>query len=169
LGAGVKNSALKMCVLLLILSLRSAHAFIDPPIFSPQPIPANQVFNAAIRHGVCDGFPFISVPTETLFVPPNRLQLFVTGVHFTDPILCNVQITTPIFELPPLPQGSYQFELYVRNRANPAIPIFNGPVVPFTVVAAEPLIQVSTLNRFGLLTLILLLLSGTMFGRWREK
>jgi hypothetical protein len=169
LGPGVKNSAIKMCLLLIIFPVSSAHAFIDTPVFAPLPIRANQSFTTTIRVGECDLFPAADTPINVMLVSPNRLQLFVTGIHQTNPLLCFPVISSPVFTLPPLPAGNYKFELYVRNLANPAIPIHNGPIVPFTVVAAEPLIQVSTLNRFGLVTLILLLLSGAMLGRWREK
>jgi hypothetical protein len=161
---------MRISVLLLALLLTNiAHAFIDTPVFSPLPIPANQPFFVTIRAGVCDGFPVVDTPIDVFVVAPNRVQLFVTGIHQVDPILCNIGTGSARFNLPALAAGTYQFEFYVRNIANPAIPIHNGPVVPLTVVAAEPLIQVSTLNRFGLLTLILLLLSGTMFGPWRAK
>jgi hypothetical protein len=146
-----------------------AHAFIDLPVFSPTPIRANQSFTTTIRVGECDLFPAADTPIDVMLASPNRLQLFVTGIHQTNPLLCFPVISSPVFTLPPLPAGNYQFELYVRNLANPAIPIHNGPVVAFTVVAANPPIQVSTLNSFGLVALVLMLLSGTMFGRWRAK
>jgi hypothetical protein len=169
LDAGGQNSVLKICVLLMILPVCSAHAFIDTPVFSPLPIPANQPFFVTIRAGICDGFPVVDTPIDVFVVAPNRVQLFVTGIHQVDPILCNIGTGSARFNLPALAAGTYQFEFYVRNIANPAIPIHNGPVVPFTVVGADLPIQVSALNRFGLVTLVLMLLSGAMFRRWRAK
>jgi hypothetical protein len=143
--------------------LRCCHAkaFIDPPVFSPALVLENQPFSVSYRNGVCDGFPFSGFPTDIFRVAPNRLQIFVTGVHITDPIFCIQGIGNPSFALPALPAGDYQLELYIRNRANPFRPIHDGPVAPFRVAGAPTVTQIPTLNMGGWLLMLLGILATT--------
>jgi hypothetical protein len=152
----------------LLVVAMEASAFIDPPVFAPQPIRANEPGSVSYRRGVCDGFPSVGFPIEIVQLPPNRIQLFMTGLHFTEPILCSITVATPSFTLPPLEAGEYQMELYVRNRANPAIPIHNGPVATFTVVGTATLVPVPSLNLTGLVALILGLLGLSAYGVRRD-
>lgn len=147
----------------LLLWSINASAFIDPPVFS-QPIIANVAGSVTIRRGVCDAFPSVSAPIEFFLVPPNRLQLYVTGLHQTNPLLCLAAINNGSFDLPPLAAGEYQFELYIRNLANPAIPIHNGPVASFTVVQSINLTPVPGLNIWGMAALLLGISGTAVFG-----
>jgi hypothetical protein len=143
------------CFILACFATFDALAFIDQPVFSPQPIRANESATVSYRKGGCDFFPSVTFPIEFFRVEPNRIQLYVTGIHQTDPILCLAGISTHSFNLPLLEAGEYQLELYIRNRANPAIPIHNGPVAAFSVVAAAGApVPVPGLNIFGIVALI---------------
>jgi hypothetical protein len=141
--------------LLASLSATSAFAFIDPPVFVPSIVQSDESFRVFYRNGVCDAFPFIEFPIDIVRVPPNRIQIFSSGVHLTDPISCNQPIGNPNFSLPALPAGDYQLELYIRNRASLTRPIHNGPVTQFTVVGNPNVVTIPTLNVGGLLTLAL--------------
>ena len=157
---------MKTLILPLILFWSiSASAFIDPPVFSPQPIIANVAGSVTIRRGECDGFPDISRPIEFLLVEPNRLQLYVWGVHSTNPLFCLSPINNGSFVLPPLAAGEYQFELYVRLLGSPIIPIHNGPVASFTVVTQSlNFTPVPALNLWGMMALLISLLGAAVFG-----
>ena len=156
----MKNLILSLVLLWSI----SASAFIDPPVFS-QPIVANVAGTVTIRRGECDGFPDISRPIEYFLVPPNRLQLYVWGVHETNPLFCLSPVDNRSFVLPPLAAGEYQFELYVRRLGNPIIPIHNGPVANFTVVAQSlNLTPVPGLNLWGITALLIGMVGAAVFG-----
>jgi hypothetical protein len=141
--------------LLASLSATSAFAFIDPPVFVPSIVQSDESFRVFYRNGVCDTFPGVEFPIDILRIPPNRIQIFSTGIHVTEPILCNLTITNPSFSIPALPAGDYQLELYIRNRASLTRPIHNGPVTQFTVVGNPNVVTIPTLNVGGLLMLAL--------------
>lgn len=154
----------KLIVFLALLWSIKASAFIDPPVFS-QPIVANVAGTVTIRRGECDGFPDVSRPSEFILVPPNRLQLYVWGVHETNPLFCLSPINNGSFVLPPLAAGEYQFELYVRRLGSPIIPIHNGPVANFTVVTQSlNLTPVPGLNIWGMAALLLGMTGAAVFG-----
>ncbi len=144
-----------------IAAIPHAQAFIDPPVFSPALVLENQPFSVSYRNGVCDFFPSLGFPIDIVQVPPNRLQIFVTGIHHSDPILCIGNIGNPSFALPALPAGDYQLELYIRNRANPFRPIHDGPVAQFRVAGAPTVTQIPTLNMGGWLLMLLGILAAT--------
>jgi hypothetical protein len=148
-----------------LLASTHAAAFIDQPVFLTSPIEAYRPIEISIRHGVCDAFPELGAPIDVFQVSPNKVQLFVSGLHIMDPFFCLGQIVTPTFTLPPLRPGNYQFELYIRNRASSLRPIYPGPVAQFTVVG-EP-ISVPGLNGFGTLALMLSLMVAGFCGRRR--
>jgi hypothetical protein len=133
----------------------NSNAFIDPPVFVPSVVRSEESFLVFYRNGVCDSFPFVGFPIDIIQVPPNRVQIFSSGVHLTEPILCNQPTINPSFTIPALPAGEYQLELYVRNRFNPLQPTHNGPVTQFTVVGNPNVVMIPTLNVGGLLTLAL--------------
>ncbi len=137
-----------------------AKAFIDPPVFSPALVLENQPFSVSYRNGVCDLFPLSGFPIDVFQVPSNRIQIFVTGIHQTDPIVCNSGIVNAGFALPVLPAGDYQLELYIRNLANPLRPIHNGPVAQFRVAGAPTVTQIPTLNMGGWLLMLLGILAA---------
>jgi hypothetical protein len=150
----IRNSVIALAPLMGIL-VNSAMGFIDQPVFVPNVIRGDELFRVFYRNGVCDFFPSAGFPIDVVRVPPNRIQLFVTGIHQTDFILCVAPVINPSIDIPALPAGDYQLELYIRNRANPLIPIHNGPVTQFTVVGNPNVATIPTLNVGGLLTLTL--------------
>lgn len=155
----------KLLLCLAMLWSINASAFIDPPVFSPQPILANQPITVSIRRGDCDLFPFVGHPVDVVQVPPNRIQLYVSGSHQTNPILCSPTIVGTVqFTLPPLSAGEYQFELYVRVPSNPVFPIHNGPVASFTVVESVGLTPVPGLNLWGMAGLLIGMVGAAVFG-----
>ena len=156
-----------LVVLMALCSSAVVSASIGTPIFAPQPIVAQVPFTVALDFAECDIFPAVGHPVDVRFVAPNRIQLYVTGLHQTEPVLCVAPAGTARFDLPALAAGQYQFEFYLRNLALPGTPIYNGPVASFTVVD-----QSSNLNLVPALNIggeIVLILGVIGLVRMREK
>ncbi len=158
----VRRKSFKSILALLALLPDAATAFIDPPTFQPAMPLENQPFEVFYQTGVCDLFPFSGFPIDVIRAAPNRVQIFVTGAHVDDPILCNAPLLNARIAMPALPAGEYQLELYIRNRANPFIPIHNGPVAPLRVFRAASMETIPTLTIAGWFAM----LSGVFVAAW---
>ena len=161
----MKNTVIFLLIFFGLLYTKPSMGFIDPPVFIPSQIQANQPFQVQLRWGICDIFPSAKFPIDVVQLPGRRLQLYVTGLHVVDPIECIFPTGTAVFDLPPLPAGDYQFEFYVRNRRNPFIPIHNGPVAPFTVMGGPVVSAIPTVSISGMLAMMLGLFATVWFAR----
>jgi hypothetical protein len=104
----MKMSMLTAVLLVSVLLVATdASAFIDPPVFASQPIRANEPGTISYRHGACDFFLSVPFLTEIVQLPPNRIQLFVTGLYFTKPMFRSASVANPSCNLPPLQAGDY--------------------------------------------------------------
>jgi hypothetical protein len=149
-----------------LLASTDALAFIDQPVFTPNPVIAGQEFFVSMRHGHCDFFPSIEFPIDIEMVPPNRVQLFVSGYHLTNPILCNAPISSPLISMRPLAAGVYNFELYIRNRGSQFMPIYAGPTAILNVVARPDLaVAVPSMGYLAMFALMLSLMVAGVCGR----
>ena len=161
----LKNTVIILLIFVGLLYSQPSMGFIDPPVFIPSQIKANQPFRVQLRAGRCDFFPSAGFPIDVVQSPGNRLQLFVSGFHVVDPIECTAPIFTTAFDLPALPAGDYHFEFYVRNRRFFFMPIHNGPVAPFTVVGRPAVSAIPTLSISGMSAMMVGLLATVWFVR----
>ncbi len=155
--------ALVMALVLFMLPFASASAFVDPPTFSPAQPYAGQPIDMSVRGGICHafvtpppGYPYVEVQAHD-----DVVDVIITGVEATDPILCIFGIGTITVDIGELPQGNYIVQVRIRKTFPPFEVLPPASTANLVVHRHPTLVTVPAASRTALLSFAgLLILLG---------
>jgi subtilase family protein len=152
-----KHGFASVLMLLVLLSARSAHAFIDPPYLTPEHPIAGETVSVNIREGICDAI--IGLPGwPQITQDGNAIRILFWAVRNSDPILCNYSIGTGTYAVGSYVAGSYELQVDLRYFDDMGEVVEESlGVLPFAVAggATPPPVSAPTLSKEGLGTLVL--------------
>lgn len=94
----------------LALWASSAHAFIDPPVITPEHPTTQTAIEISIRYGICDG-----LANYTLAMEDASVDLTITKIPTQDDPFCNNPINTAVIVLPLLLEGEHSLRIYLQD------------------------------------------------------
>lgn len=155
--------ALATALVLFMLPFASASAFVDPPTFSPAQPYAGQPIDMSVRGGICHafvtpppGYPYVEVQAHD-----DVVDVIITGVEATDPILCIFGIGTITVDIGELPQGNYIVQVRIRKTFPPFEVLPPASTANLVVHRHPTLVTVPAASRTALLSFAgLLILLG---------
>jgi hypothetical protein len=154
----------KHVVILLTFWLASpALAFWGPISFVPAAPTTNDGVSFQMPFGICDAF--LSNLDAEIEVTGSVIKVTKTGISITDPILCNIPISSTTTFIGRFPSGVYRFELYRRENLRPTV--VDLVQTANLTIAAAPAVELTaapTLSPGGLAALVIALLLASYSG-----
>ena len=156
-------------VLLCVLVLQPAQAFIDPPWITPESPQANETVYVNLRFGICDAI-LDDFKEPEISQQGSNIRILFSSVHHTDPILCFYPELMAAWPVGTFPPGTYtlQVDRWYQNGLEGDITTETLGVLPFTVAGViGPPTSVPTLGTllpFALAALLALLAIARLRG-----
>ena len=155
---------LKLCsayalMLMFAFSVRTAHAFFDPPWITPAAPRAGETVSVNIRDGICDAF-FFRPGYPQITRQGNAIRLLEYGHHWDTQDLCVYEVGHLVEPIGAFPPGDYTVTVdFAYDDALYGPTIITLAVVPFTVTGVTAIAPIPASSPPMLLALFLFVFS----------
>ncbi len=160
---------MKAILLLILLWLPAAQAYINEPYIDPPNPDSRTPIEMVVEGGICHGITVRPPPFHT--VSGSQVDVTITFIE-TSGILCNYPEGSYRYPLGQLPAGDYTLNLYKHLEVDPPVADELIYTIQFSVARA-PVLPVPMLNGWGLggMVVSLMLLGGWWHRRlqWNKE
>ncbi len=159
---------MKPLLLLALLWLPAAQAYINEPYIDPPNPDSRTDINILVDVGVCNGV--YASPPSFHEIDGYNINLYVYFIDLTVSSTCVLPEGTYYYGLGAISPGSYTLNLIKKDKNNPMSPDELLYTIQFSVSRA-PALPVPLLNGWGLVVLVLslMLLAGWWYRRLQVR